>query len=151
VKPPIRPGRDATERELDAYVVDLCRRFAWTTYHVSRPERGPAGFPDRVLSRGDVFAIVEEKRSLGPRGGTMSEGTSSRKIGGRWVGTGVAPSEAQIVWLDAAARARWLISAVWRPTDAERIELFLAGEQLEPPGLWSPAVAPVNRIAEILR
>jgi hypothetical protein len=132
VKAVARPGRDASERELDAYVVELCRRHSWLTYHVVRPERGPAGFPDRTLSKGDVFGIVELKRSTGARGGMHDNH--------------VAPSAAQAAWLEAGARARWLLSALWRPNDAERIELFLAGESVEPPGLWIPdSIAQVNR------
>jgi len=32
VKAIVRPGRDASERELDAYVTELCRRHGWMTY-----------------------------------------------------------------------------------------------------------------------
>lgn len=129
---PPRPERDALETELDRWVTELCRVGGWMRYHVVRPERGPAGFPDLILSKGDVFAVVEEKRSYGPKGGRFVGGSSGTG------GVGVDAKPEQAAWLDAAARARWLLSCVWRPTDAVRIEEFLRGDRPDPPGLWYP-------------
>lgn len=128
------PGPDCAEVELDAYVRELAALHGWLTYHVLRPQRGPPGFPDRVLSRGDVFAIVELKRALGRHGGRT-----------RSSGAGVDPTGPQAAWLDAAARARWIVSALWRPGDVEGIAAFLAGADVEPPGLWNPDVARETR------
>jgi len=121
---PPRPDPDASERELDAWVNALCDLHGWSRYHVVRPEHGRPGFPDLTISRGEVYAVIEEKRSKGARGGEHDQHVN------------VKPEQA--VWLDAAARARWLLAAVWRPTDAVRIEEFLSGERPDPPGLWWP-------------
>lgn len=111
--------------------MELARAHGWLTYHVVRPEYGPPGFPDRILSRGDVVAVVELKRSLGPRGGSVHEH--------------VDVSDRQREWLDAIDAARWLASAVWRPGDVSGIRAFLAGELEEIPGLWKPTVARETR------
>lgn len=116
------PGADALERELDRYVVELAALHGWLTYHVVRPEYGPPGFPDRVLARNDVVAVVELKRSAGPQGGTIHEH--------------VDVSDRQRAWLDAIDRARWLASAVWRPGDVIGIRNFLEDPAGEIPGLW---------------
>lgn len=121
------PDPGCSEAELDAFVRAVAAECGWRTYHVLRPERGPAGFPDRVLERDGVLAVVELKRAAGSRGGQLHNDS--------------APSAAQVAWLDAIARVRWVASALWRPGDAAGIREWLRDPLTEPPGFWTPSVA----------
>jgi len=102
-----RADRALTEAEFLRQVIDLARLLGWRTAHFrpawsGRGWRTPVqgdgqGFPDLILVRRERLIAAELKREIG----------------------GVVSSD-QLTWL-AAFDAAGLETAIWRPSDLQRI------------------------------
>lgn len=95
-----------TEKEWDTQLFSgpgsLAATLGWTLrYHVLRSKGSQPGFPDRVLVR-DRIMYVETKTEKGK------------------------PSEEQVGWLDALARAGGEVY-LWRPRDLDEAARVLSG------------------------
>ena len=53
------------EADLDAAVVKEAKRCGWLTYHTRNSRKSEAGFPDRVLVRGNRVIFAELKSATG--------------------------------------------------------------------------------------
>ena len=90
------------EGEFMQQVIDLALTLGWLVYHTHDSRHSPAGFPDLILVRGDRLVALECKRD------------------------GQKPTAAQVEWLEALAKVRWVTAGVARPgPDFDEIEAVL--------------------------
>jgi hypothetical protein len=109
-----------SEKDFTSQLVDLATSLRYKRYHTYRSERSPSGYPDEVLVR-DRVIHAELKREKGK------------------------PTDAQIEWLTALARAG-AEAYLWRPSDLDEIGKILTkrwerhrdGLYTATDSLWTP-------------
>lgn len=64
-EPPVLIDDGDDEADLDAALVKEAKRTGWLTYHTRNSRKSEAGFPDRVLVRGNRVIFAELKSRTG--------------------------------------------------------------------------------------
>jgi hypothetical protein len=106
------PAGLLSEKAWQQAVMRVLRSAGYLTYHTHDSRRSPSGWPDVAAIRptGGVLYLAELKTDIG------------------------SVSQAQQAWLDALEQCTAVVTAVWRPRDAEAIFQALRSRQVPTEG-----------------
>lgn len=93
-----------TEAQWQQIIIDAARALQWLVYHTYDSRRSNPGWPDLILVKPPRLIALEVKKEKGR----------------------VRPE--QIAWIDALGQIPGVTAAIVRPSDWDRVEKILKGE-----------------------